>query len=65
MFRNLLHRLADYRRRQRALEELYALDDRSLADIGISRSDIPYLLTRRERSEQASRTCAVSSLRHA
>ena len=31
---------ADWRRRERAYDELMALDDHSLADIGISRSDI-------------------------
>ena len=29
-----------------AYEELSALDDRSLADIGITRADIPYLFSR-------------------
>ena len=42
---NLLHGLADWRRRQRAYAELATLDDRSLADIGISRSEIPYVLS--------------------
>lgn len=37
---------ADWRRRQVAYDELSSLDDRSLADIGITRSDIPYLFTR-------------------
>ncbi len=32
--------IADWRRRQRAYAELMALDDRSLADIGIRRSQI-------------------------
>jgi uncharacterized protein YjiS (DUF1127 family) len=31
---------ADWRRRERAYDELMALDDHSLADIGIRRSDI-------------------------
>lgn len=35
-----------WRRRQAAYEELSALDDRSLADIGITRADIPYLFSR-------------------
>ena len=45
----LQHRKAaytDWRQRQGAYEELNALDDRSLADIGITRSDIPYLFSR-------------------
>ena len=33
--------LRNWRRRQRAYHELIALDDRSLADIGIHRSQIP------------------------
>jgi uncharacterized protein YjiS (DUF1127 family) len=46
---NLIHGLAvsvaDWRQRQRAYAELAALDDRSLADIGITRSEIPYMLS--------------------
>jgi uncharacterized protein YjiS (DUF1127 family) len=42
---NLLHGLADWRQRKRAYAELAALDDRSLADIGITRSEIPYVLS--------------------
>jgi uncharacterized protein YjiS (DUF1127 family) len=37
---------ANWRRRQAAYDELSSLDDRSLADIGITRSDIPYLFSR-------------------
>jgi len=36
--------LAGRRQRRRAYEELMALDDRSLADIGIHRSQIPALV---------------------
>ena len=36
---------AEWRRRQAAYDELNALDDRSLADIGITRSDIPYIFS--------------------
>jgi uncharacterized protein YjiS (DUF1127 family) len=36
---------AEWRRRQQAYAELSQLDDRSLADIGITRSDIPYVLS--------------------
>ena len=44
--RALAVRFADWRARQRAYAELSALDDRDLADIGVSRSEIPYLLAR-------------------
>jgi uncharacterized protein YjiS (DUF1127 family) len=36
--------LSDWRRRQLAFAELSALDDRSLADIGIRRSEIPAIV---------------------
>jgi uncharacterized protein YjiS (DUF1127 family) len=65
MFQQLLNRLAEYRRQQRALEELYSLDDRSLADIGITRSEIPYVLAKREDSIPAARQAAVKALRAA
>ena len=35
---------AEWRRRQQAYAELMALDDRSLADIGIRRSEIPAIV---------------------
>ena len=59
--------LAGWRRRQRAYAELYSLDDRSLADIGITRSEIPYVLshaaeTRHPVSAEAS---AEGNFRHA
>lgn len=38
--------------RQRALDELMALDDRSLADIGIHRSQIPSLVMSFEQAAQ-------------
>lgn len=46
---NLGHALgsawADWRSRQQAFAELASLDDRSLADIGLTRSEIPYVLS--------------------
>ena len=36
--------VADWRHRQQAYAELASLDDRSLADIGIRRSDIPAIV---------------------
>lgn len=66
MFRKLLENLADWRRQQRAYEELYALDDRSLADIGITRSDIPYVLARQpEPATRRPQQEADRTLRHA
>lgn len=43
--RSLFRRYAEWRQRQQAYAELAQLDDRSLADIGISRSEIPYVLS--------------------
>ena len=37
-------RLRRWQDRQRVLNELYSMDDRSLADIGLQRSDIPAVL---------------------
>ena len=60
---------ADWSQRRRAYEELYALDDRSLADIGITRSEIPYILARApERDPRPAPQPAqkpASGLRHA
>jgi len=44
-WRGLKAQFAAWRQRQKAYAELSSLDDRSLADIGISRSEIPYLLS--------------------
>ena len=40
LFRSAGRAVADWRRRQRAYEELMALDDHCLADLGILRSEI-------------------------
>jgi uncharacterized protein YjiS (DUF1127 family) len=61
----MLNRLAEYRRQQRALEELYSLDDRSLADIGITRSEIPYLMSRHDLAAPAAPKGSFKALRHA
>lgn len=45
IFGNLLHGWTDWRHRRRAYAELVGLDDRALADIGIFRSEIPYVLS--------------------
>jgi len=49
--------VARWRQRQRAYDELMALDDRSLADIGIHRSQIPAII---EASYQAARSAAAA-----
>jgi uncharacterized protein YjiS (DUF1127 family) len=38
------HALSEWRHRQQAYAELMSLDDRSLADIGIRRSEIPAIV---------------------
>lgn len=43
--RGLIAPFAAMRRRQRVYQELISLDDHILADIGITRSDIPYLVS--------------------
>ncbi|HYM74146.1 MAG TPA: DUF1127 domain-containing protein [Stellaceae bacterium] len=44
LFANAQHKLSAWRRRHQAYTELMGLDDRSLADIGIHRSEIPGLV---------------------
>jgi uncharacterized protein YjiS (DUF1127 family) len=38
------HAVAEWRRKQQAYSELMSLDDRSLADIGVRRSEIPAIV---------------------
>jgi uncharacterized protein YjiS (DUF1127 family) len=38
-------RFDEWRKHQQAYRELAALDDRALADIGITRSEIPFILS--------------------
>ena len=63
---NQLHDWADawtgWRRRRRAHAELLSLDDRSLADIGITRSEIPYVLS--HTAEVAKRTRSRTAVNH-
>jgi uncharacterized protein YjiS (DUF1127 family) len=42
--RSLIDRFVGWRRRERAAAELYAVDSRTLADIGVRRADIPFIL---------------------
>jgi uncharacterized protein YjiS (DUF1127 family) len=46
IFNRLIEGYRAWRRREQAMDELFALDDRSLADLGISRSEIPYIVSR-------------------
>ena len=64
----LIGRFENWRARERAFRELSSLDDRSLADIGIARSDIPFVLDQRPAQRGLSRiepTPANSNVRHA
>ncbi|HLJ21562.1 MAG TPA: DUF1127 domain-containing protein [Stellaceae bacterium] len=64
----LVGRFENWRARERAFRELSALDDRALADIGLSRSDIPYVLDHSTVESGASRLepeIANQNVRHA
>ncbi len=61
--RALALRYAEWREHRRAFAELSALDDRSLADIGISRSEIPYVLSHAE-FEHVAETAPVAANRN-
>lgn len=51
----LIGRFENWRARERAFQELAALDDRSLADIGLNRGDIPFVLDRQSSDGGAQR----------
>lgn len=51
--RGLFVALAEAVRRRRAMAELNALGDRELADIGLTRAEIPYVFDRRRREQPA------------
>jgi uncharacterized protein YjiS (DUF1127 family) len=64
----LVGRFENWRARERAFRELSALDDRALADIGLSRSDIPYVLDHQAVESGAGRLeteIANENVRHA
>jgi uncharacterized protein YjiS (DUF1127 family) len=44
--RSLIDRFVAWRRRERVAAELYAVDERTLADLGLCRADIPFILAR-------------------
>ena len=66
---NLLHGLSasltDWQQRRRAYAELAGLDDRSLADIGITRSEIPYVLSQAAGRQAETGAPANSNFQHA
>jgi uncharacterized protein YjiS (DUF1127 family) len=53
---------ADWRRRRRAYHELMALDDRSLADIGLRRTDISVIARERVSGEGVDAQGAAAAL---
>jgi uncharacterized protein YjiS (DUF1127 family) len=64
----LVGRFENWRSRERAFRELSSLDDRALADIGLSRSDIPFVLDQQPAESGVSRIetkAANSNVRHA
>ncbi len=64
----LIGRFENWRARERAFQELAALDDRSLADIGLNRGDIPFVLDRRSNDsgvQHAEPVMSAGNVRHA
>jgi uncharacterized protein YjiS (DUF1127 family) len=64
-FKAAISAVAEWRRREIARAELEALDDRTLADIGLSRADIPLAVAGRLRSREPAFGEAVSTPRFA
>ncbi|HZS85266.1 MAG TPA: DUF1127 domain-containing protein [Stellaceae bacterium] len=63
-FRTVAERLRTWREQHRAYAELSALDDHALADLGLSRADIPFVVfckARQEAGEPALRIAANSN----
>ena len=48
LFKTLSQRLQSWLERERAYAELSSLDDHTLADLGLRRSDIPFVLFSKE-----------------
>ena len=55
LFAAVRHAFSEWRRKQQAYSELMSLDDRSLADIGIRRSEIPAIVEGNHEASQSSR----------
>jgi len=50
---SLIRRLAAWRRHECAAAELYALDDRTLADLGLRRADLPFIVAQAGRDTRS------------
>jgi uncharacterized protein YjiS (DUF1127 family) len=50
---SLIRRFAAWRRHERAATELYALDDRTLADLGLRRADLPFIVAQAGRDARS------------
>lgn len=44
MLKTILNKIKQYQTQQRAMKELYAMSDKELADIGITRGMIPFVV---------------------
>ncbi len=62
---DLAGKLGDWRKQQQAYAELSALDDRTLADIGISRGDLPTIVLEKAPRQVAKNVVANGKYRHA
>ena len=65
LWQSLSESYKEWRNRQRAYAELSALDDRSLADIGISRGEIPYYLSHPQSGMEPLKLKPASKVRQA
>ena len=64
LFGRIAERYNDWRERERAFAELSALDDRTLADLGLRRSDIPFVVYCQERSQTVRPSATVEAPAH-
>jgi uncharacterized protein YjiS (DUF1127 family) len=56
---SIVERFNAWRERERAFAELNALDDRTLADLGLRRSDIPYVVYGKAQQQSAPAAAAT------
>ena len=57
-------RLRHWQERQRVLNELYSMDDRMLADIGLRRGDIPFIRFDRHAQRPAAQPVLAAANEH-